>query len=92
MKWLFLSGLLFLGACSAAPQPAPVQVHIQQPPEPVKPDLQHVNFKIIHLGNREYYSLDQNNITILFSNLNELQKYITNQSSLIHFYEQQMNK
>lgn len=91
MKWLLCSMFLLVG-CAADNIPPPKTVQFQPPPEPVKPNLGHVNFKIINNQGKIYYALTKDNVTILFDNLSSINQYISEQQNIINFYKENSNK
>lgn len=84
-KYLLL--FLLIASCAAPVQP---QANLQTLPDVQKPTLNHVQFHIIKSGNRNFYSLDDNGITILFNNLSALKAYIGKLKNQIIFYQDEV--
>ena len=84
-KYLLL--FLLLVSCSTPVQP---QANLQLLPEVQKLTLNHVQFHIIKSGNQNFYSLDDNGVTILFNNLSALKAYIGKLKNQIIFYQDEV--
>jgi len=84
-KYLLL--FLLLVSCSTPVQP---QANLQLLPDVQKPTLNHVQFHIIKSGNQNFYSLDDNGVTILFNNLSALKAYIGKLKNQIIFYQDEV--
>ncbi|WP_144880512.1 hypothetical protein [Gluconacetobacter diazotrophicus] len=89
---VIIVSLFVLTACTANVCPPAAKLTITPPPAIPAPSLEHVKFQAVRVGNHTLYALDENNVTILFNNIIDTKKYISQEQNMIRFYQQQLNK
>ena len=93
-SFLIVLLLLALSSCGATPPPAievitkPVEISIQQLPDPNPIVMNNIKWKVINLDSKIYYGLAVADYELLASNMLELKRYIIAQKNIITYYRE----
>ena len=90
-SFLIVLSLLALSSCGATTKPVeiitkPIEIQIEQIPNPNPMVLNNIKWKVINLDNKIYYGLPVSDYELLSSNMLEIKQYIIAQQNIITYY------